>query len=186
MHAVDISKEVLEFARKGTYSLKTPEFTDAPIFERMTGEEMNDMFDIERDHARIKSWIKEGVIWHLMDVGNPELKDILGAQDMVIANRFLCHMDPLDAERCLRNVARLVKPGGYLFVSGVDLDVRTRVASDLNWKPVRELIEEIHDGDPCLRDHWPWNYTGLEPFNKRRYDWELRYASVFEVGKKTW
>ena len=30
-------------------------------------------------------------------------------QDIVIANNFLCHMEAADAERCLRNIARLVK-----------------------------------------------------------------------------
>ena len=42
-------------------------------------------------------------------------------------------------------------PGGYLFVSGVGLDVRTKVALDLGWEPVMELIAEIHDGDPSVR-----------------------------------
>jgi 2-polyprenyl-3-methyl-5-hydroxy-6-metoxy-1,4-benzoquinol methylase len=79
-----------------------------------------------------------------------------------VANRFLCHMEPAAAERCLRNIARLVKPGGYLFVSGVDLDVRTRVARGMGWKPVMDLIREIHEGDPSSRDGWPVDYTGLE------------------------
>jgi hypothetical protein len=39
-------------------------------------------------------------------------------------------MEPATAERILRNVSRVLKPGGYLFVSGVDLDVRIRVAMD--------------------------------------------------------
>src|SRR5438034_4334882 len=47
--------------------------------------------------------------------------------------------------------SRLVSPGGYLFVSGVDLDVRTKVALDLGWEPVPELIKEIHNGDPSDR-----------------------------------
>ena len=34
--------------------------------------------------------------------------------------------DPL-AEACLRNVARLVNPGGILVVDGVDLDLKARV-----------------------------------------------------------
>jgi hypothetical protein len=37
----------------------------------------------------------------------------------------------------------MVKPDGYLFVSGVDLDVRTKVARDLGWKPVSDLLREI-------------------------------------------
>ncbi len=59
---------------------------------------------------------------------------------MVVASNFLCHMAPADAEQYLGNITRLVSPGGYLFVSGVDLDVRTKVAFDLGWEPVRELM----------------------------------------------
>ena len=51
------------------------------------------------------------------------------------------------AERCLRNIARLVSPHGYLFVSGIDLDIRTKVAADLGWNPLQELLEQIHEGD---------------------------------------
>ena len=58
---------------------------------------------------------------------------------MVVSN-FLCHMAPADAEKCLGNITRLVSPGGYLFVSGVDLHVRTKVALHLGWEPVRELM----------------------------------------------
>ena len=93
-------------------------------------------------------------------------------------------MDPPDAEKCLRNLIRLVKPGGYLFVSGVDLDVRTRVARDLGWAPVKDLMPEIHDGDYSVRADWPWRWWGLEPLNRRREDWELRYASVFRIGQQ--
>jgi len=129
----------------------------------------------------VKSWIKEGISWHVADVGEPEILDALGPQDMVVANNFLCHMDASEAERCLRNIARLVSPHGHLFVSGIDLDIRTKVASDLGWKPVQELLEEIHEGDPVLRNDWPFHYAGLEPLNKRRQDWRIRYASAFQL-----
>ena len=86
----------------------------------MTGAEIDEIFDRDRDVVRVKSWIKEGIEWHVGDVGEPEILDTLGLQDIVVANNFLCHMDDLMAERCLRNIARLVSPHGYLFVSGVD------------------------------------------------------------------
>src|SRR5262249_19069589 len=103
-----------------------------------------------------KSWIKEGITWHCADAGDPELVSVLGPQDMIIANRFLCHMETAAAERILRNISRVVKPGGYLFVSGVDLNVRMRVALDMKWKAVTELMKEVHDGDPTIRDGWPF------------------------------
>ena len=46
-----------------------------------------------------------------------------------------------------------------------------------------ELIDEIHEGDQSLRKDWPLQYWGLEPLDRRRSDSDLRYASVFQVGR---
>jgi SAM-dependent methyltransferase len=102
---------------------------------------------------------------------------------MVVASNFLCHMEPSAAENCLRNIAGLVKPGGYLFVTGVNLDVRAKVALEQGWQPVPDLIEEIHEGDPIVRRDWPCAWWGLEPLNKKRADWQTRYAAVFQLNK---
>jgi len=181
---VDISNEILEIARKGIYSLEADELVGSPILERLTEEEMRAMFDREKGRIRIKSWIKEGIKWQVADAGDPKLARLLGGQqDIVVANKFLCHMNPPDAERCLRNVANLVNPGGHLFVSGIDLDIRTKVALDLGWTPVQDLLEEIHNGDVSVRRDWPWKYWGLEPFNSKRRDRSVRYASAFQLGQ---
>lgn len=183
VYALDISNEILKIAKSGLYALKVPKLMDHSIFQRLTEEEMQTMFDKEEnDQVRIKSWIGEGINWQVADAGDPELANRLGRQDMVIANQFLCHMRPQDAERCLRNFSHLVKPGGYLFVSGIDMNIRTKVALELGWNPVPELLEEIHDGDPSVRGDWPVRYWGLEPFDKNRPDWIHRYASVFQLG----
>jgi SAM-dependent methyltransferase len=179
--AVDISKEILNFAEQGIYAPNTSEFVGAPIFERMTGHEKRKMFDWEGDQAKVKSWLRKGIAWWLGDAADPELIRDLGPQDMVVASNFLCHMAPADAERCLRNIGQLVSPGGYLFVSGVDLGVRTKVALELGWEPLTELMAEIHDGDPSVRADWPWHWWGLEPLNRKRHDWETRYAGVFRI-----
>ena len=202
--ALDISKDILEFAEAGVYSLNTHDGSGAPgpgslalggevatttsrdqpssIFERMSSGEIKAMFDREGDQVRVKPRFREGITWHLGDAGDPGLVGALGLQDIVVANRFLCHMHPEEAENCLRNLARLVKPGGYLFVSGVDLGVRSKVVRELGWRPVTELIREIHEGDPSLRRDWPLQYWGLEPFDQGRIDWEMRYASGFQRG----
>ena len=145
--AVDISKEILNFAEKGIYAPNTSELVGAPIFERLTAHEKREMFDWEGDQAKVKSWLREGIAWRLGDAADPELIRGLGPQDMVVASNFLCHMAPADAEKCLRNIGQLVSPGGYLFVSGVDLDVRTKVALDLGWEPV----DGVDGGNPRRR-----------------------------------
>jgi chemotaxis methyl-accepting protein methylase len=208
LQAVDISQEIIDFAKEGTYSLKgladlqvlnhldmTKEAKliwttcrdqghnqSESIFQRLDKSELEAMFDREDDQVKVKSWLKEGIIWRHLDASTPEIIEALGPQDVVVANRFLCHMEPAAAERCLRNIAGLVKPGGYLFVSGVDLDVRTKVAKELKWKPVSNLIREIHEGDSSLAKGWPLEWWGLEPFCEDYPDWRIRYASVFQLG----
>jgi SAM-dependent methyltransferase len=129
MHAVDISPRALEAARQGVYSLGVSDLVEEPVFARLSEKEMQELFDREGDRFRIKPSMKEGITWHVGDATDPRFPDALGLQHIVVANRFLCHMGPPDAERCLRNIARLVAPGGYLFVSGIDLDVR-------RWQPI--------------------------------------------------
>ena len=182
LEGVDISKEILSFAEKGIYSPSTSQSVNASIFERLTETEMVELFNWEGDQAKVKSWLREGITWQLRDAADPELVNILERQDMVVASNFLCHMARADAEKCLGNIAQLVSPGGYLFVSGVDLDVRTKVALDLGWEPVRELIMEIHDGDCSVRADWPWEWWGLEPLNRKRHDWQTRYAAAFRIA----
>ena len=179
--AVDISKEILHFAEQGIYGVNTSELVSAPIFERLSTHEKREMFDWEGDQAKVKSWLREGISWRLGDVAEPELIGDLGPQDIVVASNFLCHMVPTDAEKCLRNIEQLVSPGGYLFISGVDLDVRTKVAVDRGWEPVADLIAEIHDGDPSVRADWPWEWWGLEPLDRSRRDWQTRYAAAFRI-----
>jgi chemotaxis methyl-accepting protein methylase len=189
IYAVDISQEILDFAERGVYSRRNDgtgtTFVDQgrSIFEHLTDEEMEAMFEVEDDLAKVRQWLKEGIIWLCGDMGDPELIGALGYQDIVVANRVLFHMKPTAAERCLRNIARLVKPGGYLFVSGVDLDVRTKVARAMGWKPVTDLMREIHEGDPSTTKWWPLGYHGLEPFRDNSPDWKIRYASVFQIGE---
>ena len=182
LDAVDISQEILSFAEKGIYTPETSQFVSASIFERLTETEKAEMFDWEGDQAKVKSWLREGITWQLGDAADPELMNTLGPQDMVVASNFLCHMAPAAAEKCLGNIAQLASPGGYLFVSGVDLDVRTKVALDLGWEPVRELMVEIHDGDRSVRADWPWEWWGLEPLNRRKQDWQTHYAAVFRIA----
>src|SRR5712671_6499488 len=121
LHAVDISAEAVETARKGVYETGVSELVHEPIFERVTAKEMEEMFERAGDRLRVKPWIREGIVWHVGDAADPRMIEALGPQDIVVANRFLCHMRPPEAERCLRSLARLVAPGGHLFVSGIDL-----------------------------------------------------------------
>ncbi|HEY1500103.1 MAG TPA: CheR family methyltransferase [Acidobacteriaceae bacterium] len=205
VHAIDISQEIVDFAAKGVYSLSgsdamasanedaarkkgdvswnTSRDQNASMFERVSPEEADAIFEIEGNQATVRPWLRQGITWMCGDAGDPGLQTTLGPQDIVVANRFLCHMEPPDAASCLRNIGKLVKPGGYLFVTGIDLDVRANVARQERWSPIGDLSREIHEGDTSILSGWPLNYWGLEPFDHRRPDAQIRYASVFRLGE---
>lgn len=201
--AVDISADILEFARHGAYSLRsqgaaiesTPSSSSevreisfhtsvdqsAPIFERVSSEELDSLAELRDGVAYVREDFKQGIQWVHGDALAPDLLRQIGQQDYVIANRFLCHMAPAEAERCLKNVAHLVKPNGFIFVTGVDLEVRTKVARELSWKPVTENMRETHEGDCSLRRGWPLEYWGVEPFGAVEEHEGLRYVSIFQI-----
>jgi chemotaxis methyl-accepting protein methylase len=182
-HAVDISPDVVAIAKKGAYSISSPELVGEAIFQRLSDSEIEDMCERSScDHVTIRPWISQGIDWQVGDVRDPEVLKRLGPQDIVVANNFLCHMGPAQAEECLLGIAKLVRPGGYLVVSGVDLPVRKRVAMAQGWQPVAELLEEVHNGDSALRKDWPVNYWGLEPLDKSRRNWVHHYAAIFQIG----
>jgi chemotaxis methyl-accepting protein methylase len=180
--AVDIVDEAVKVAERGVYSLEASEMVGFPIFNGLSEAERREMFDWDGDEARIKPWLREGVTWQVGDASDPNLIPNLGPHDLVVANNFLCHMPPHSAQPCLRNLSQLVRPGGYLFVTGVDLDVRAKVALELGWEPIQDLRAEIHDGDPFVRADWPLHWWGLEPLDQRRSDWEARYSAMFRIG----
>jgi len=184
LHALDVSKPAVEFARRGVYSLKASEWNCPGVFKHMTAAEKDEFFDQEGELMTVKAWIREGIDWQVVDAGGSKALDLVGAQDVVVANKSFWQTGAKDAERWLHSIARLVRPDGYLFVSGVDLDIRTKVASDLGWKPVGDLLEEIHEGDISSRSAWPWHYSGLEPLDKRRAGWDIRYATAFRNNRQ--
>jgi len=179
LNAVDISREAVEVAKRGVYSFGVSSVSGTDVFDGMTQAEIDELFDLSETEATVKSWLRESIEWSVGDVRTPDVAAALGSQDIVVANNFLCHMEPSAAEQTLRNIARLVRPGGYLFVSGVDLSIRARVARDLGWIPIDELLEEIYHGDSRMHQGWPFNYCSVEPMNKRKSDWKLRYSAAF-------
>jgi len=102
---------------------------------------------------------------------------------VVIANNFLFQMSPERAEACLRNLARVVAPNGYLVVSGVDVDLRGRILGELGFVPVMARWEEIYAAED-VHAAWPLRYWGLEPIDRTRQDGPARYATIFRSSAK--
>jgi chemotaxis methyl-accepting protein methylase len=174
--AMDISPSVVEKAQSGCYKLGSPE-----LRKELPNEVLQQIFDRSGDDLKVKPWIAEGIQWMVADATDPELVNLLGQQDVVLANNFLIHMRVPDARKCMRNLLRLLKPGGIFVCRGVDLDVRESVVESAGLEPVITRIEEIHNADPTIDapKDWPWKYWGLEPLDKTRKNWTFRYAAIF-------
>lgn len=179
MIGIDILPEVISIAREGLWDPSTDHL------DPLTPSEVQELFDRDGAMLRVKEWLRAGVSFEVGDATEPSLIERLGPQSIVVANRFLTHMYPADAEAALTRLSALVAPGGHLVCTGVDVEVRTKVITSLGWTPVTERLEELHDGDPTIRVNWPWDYWTLEPIDKSLADWRLRYATVFQRPAST-
>ncbi len=193
-HGIDVSANVIEIARTGVYRLRTPSSLggmlarDGATVLSTVPKALSDIMDATPEgDFRIRDWLREGVAWTVADARDPGLVTSLGPQDVVMACNVLGPMDDTVAEACLRNVVKLLVPGGTLVLDGIDLDVKARVTRSLGLMPVTRYLEEIHCADPTKGD-WPWTRWAHEPIDYQRSDWEYRYATVFAVptvGERT-
>ncbi len=158
---------------------------------RLGGRARLDLPAVDRDRAardvrlggrqaRVKPWLREGITWRLGDASDPRLVDELGSKDLVVANNFLCHMDAPTAERCLRNFARLAS-------RRLPLRLRRRSGRSDEGRARSRMGARAgaHGRDPRRRPpgarRLALGWWGLEPLDRRRPDWQTRYAAVFRV-----
>jgi len=172
---IDISEAYIQTATRGVYPLQAMEVAG------MSEVSYERLFTRQGDTLSVQHWLREGVMWWVGDACSSELAAHFGLQDVVFANNFLFHMSAERAEASLKNIARLVAPNGYLFVRGVDLEVRSRTVRELGLIPVTTRFEDIYTAEEGLLTAWPLQFWGLEPIDRRRQDWPERYTSVFRL-----
>jgi len=186
----DISPDAIRAAEAGRYPRNATavpahaDYSEEPEVKGMPPQLLSEFF-VEQDGAFVvHDWIREGSSWVVGDVRNEAVIASLGVHDVVIANNFLGPMDDFEAEACLRNLVRLVKPGGYLVVEGVDLDLKCRVLGSVGLNPVAADLEAVYFAD-YWKLGWPWIRWGHEPIDRSHPDWLMRYSTIFEVPE-TW
>jgi len=99
--------------------------------------------------------------------------------DMVFAQNFLLHMDDGTATAAFARVVDATRPGGAIFVAGMNLDSKVALVRKHELTPVNWEIEAIHDSDQMRRSAWPWGYWTLEPIDASQPDFILRYGTIF-------
>ena len=175
---IDISVEAIKKAEKGEYG------SDDRELEGLREKEINKFFVRHDNILEVRPELKKNVTWQVGDACNPDLLNILGYQHIVFANNFLIHWPNKEAENCLSNIIKLLSANGFLFVWGVDPEVKMRVVQKHGLLAVLYHIEQTYTADITGLNAWPWKYWGLEPLDKNRADWKERYATVYKFAEK--
>lgn len=173
--ACDISDEALAVARSGTYGSEH----GLGMLQTARERDLEDRL-FERRGARwhVVGDIRERISFAAGDVLSPQFA-AKRDYDLVFGQNFLIHMRPADAARAFAALVAAVRPGGALFVGGMDLDQRPALVAEHRLEPVEWNIEAIHDADDMRRSAWPWHYWALEPIDRRAVPFAARYATIF-------
>ena len=186
---VDICPSVLEVARKAIYNINehstmkgSTYYAGTKELAYLTSESRVALFENDKDsNVKVKEWIRSDTTWHNLSAEDPALAGIIGTQDVVLAKNFLGPMDDNLAVKCLLNIIPLVRPGGYLVIDGIDLNLKAHILPQLKVTPIIHQLKEIYYEDSS-KVGWPWVRWANEPMDLRRADWKYRYCSIFRVS----
>jgi SAM-dependent methyltransferase len=172
---VDIARDAIAIAKAARYTAEyglgsarddLAKRLEARIFSR-SGEEWVVVTDI-----------RERVSFAYGDVLSAEFGQFKN-YDLVLGQNFMIHMNKALAETAVAALAAAARPGGVLFLGGMDLETKAGLLAPHQLVPVDWNVEAIHEEDDMRRSAWPWHYWSLEPINRRDRDYLARYSTIF-------
>lgn len=177
IEASDISEHALEVARTGVYGPEhglgaPPVGLTAALLERLLIRESPTQWRVRED-------IAARIAFGVGDVLNPGFAGQEGF-DVVFGQNFMIHMSAEDEAVAFANLVATTRPGGVLFLGGMDLDRRPGLVAKHGLLPVDWNLRVIHNADEMRRSAWPWDYWSLEPFNPSAPAFLQRYATIFQ------
>ena len=178
IEANDICEAALAVARAAIYSR---EHGLGSGIGGLAGDLESAMFNREGESWRGVEDLRARVTFDHADVLSPEFTRFEGF-DVVVGQNFMIHMDAEQEARSFANLVRATRPGGALFLGGMDLDRRPGLVERHQLRPLDWNVAAIHDDDEMRRSAWPWTYWSLEPINHGLPDFLARYATIFCKG----
>jgi hypothetical protein len=111
--------------------LTAHQLTNTNVAERMTTAEVQEFFDRDSELMTVKRRRRDGSTWHVGDVGEPHMLDVIGSHDIVVANNFSVLVD--EDGRVLRfdektagSEARHLNAGIYMIARWLLADMPSR------------------------------------------------------------
>jgi chemotaxis protein methyltransferase CheR len=170
----DIVPEVVEQAKRAAYPRE--QVFSSPF---VNDEFANALFDCKDDVCRVKPQYVSPVSFEVGDITDAAYMDQLPRCELVFAQNVLFHLPRPVAKNAFKNLVRMLRPGGALFVNGMDMDMRVRLTKQYGLEPVAERIAEIHEDARVDRGaNWADSYWGREPLKMSR-DWVRKYCTIY-------
>jgi chemotaxis protein methyltransferase CheR len=170
----DIVPEVIEQAKRASYPRE--QVFSSPF---VNDEFANGMFDVKDDVCTVKPQYVAPVSFDVGDITDAAYMDRLPRSELVFAQNVLFHLPRPVAKNAFKNLVAMLRPGGVLFVNGMDMDMRVRLTKQYGLEPVAERIAEIHEDARVDRGaHWADSYWGREPLKMSR-DWVRKYCTIY-------
>jgi chemotaxis methyl-accepting protein methylase len=172
----DLVEKVIETARAGVFTRE--EVYQGPF---VTDEYVREAFDVLEDGKyRVKPSLRASTSFAVGDLLDQRFIDSLGTADMVLAQNVLFHLPRPQARVAFGHLHETLKPGGALFVNGMDTDMRVSLSKKLELEPLDYLVEEIHNDARVDRGSgWAANYWGRRPFTKNTREWLRKQGTIF-------
>jgi chemotaxis protein methyltransferase CheR len=170
----DIVPEVISQAKLGSYP--RAHVTASPF---VPADFLGGLFDCQADTCTVKPEFASLVSFELGDITDPGFMGRLSRSDLIFAQNVLFHLPRPIARRAFGNLVSVLRPGGTLFVNGMDADMRAKLTRDYSLEPVTERIKEIYEDSRVDRGAgWADSYWGREPL-KMSGDWVRKYCTIF-------
>lgn len=174
--AIDISYEAVTATRVAHYSNKHG--LGSPKNDIVRSIESN-IFERSGEKWVVKDKIRDCITVQQIDVLSPQFINSFSEYDVVFGQNYLIHMADSMASQAFTSLVNVLRPEGALFVTGMDLDLRTLLSKQYCLNPIDFDLRAIHEEDHIKRGWWPWQYWSLEPFSDRRFDYLSRYATIY-------
>ena len=172
---VDISRDALGIANAARY---TSEYGLGSARDDLAKRLETRIFNRSGDEWVVVTDIRERVSFAYGDVLSVEFRQFRN-YDLVLGQNFMIHMNKASAETALAALAAAARPGGALFLGGMDLETKTSLLALHKLVPLDWNIVGIHEAEDMRRSAWPWEYWSLEPISPRRRDYLTRYSTIF-------
>lgn len=177
IRASDPQRTALQKAVSARYSLSEIA-PDLPVPQ----EFLSRTFCRDGEEYVVRPAVRERVRFEQADLLDPELPSRYDSADLVFAQNVLCHMSAPLARRAFDNITRLLKPGSFVFLDGMDLDLRVQLTRQWGLEPLDYKVRATygHSRAHAPKRWWKY-YYGSEPYFPLARDKLARYGTIFLV-----